>query len=441
MRNLLWEKWIGNNQVPESISIGYNGNPGICLQCRGGKALCGKARCPVIAKVESLVKHQNLICKESIEGATPPAIFIGRVGYPKVYIGPMVPPYHGDTEILDMPEHWIGRSIHDIIDYRCCLVRGNVKANVSDPQDPPRILEELQELAMAERPVEAEAVFSRKPRGFIILDEYTQPFGPSAPLKMFRASNISVNRRIEDLFYDRDMKASNAIFSLYKAGVFITRIQRSFSLGMFGTSGRRRLVPTRWAITAVDTSISSRLIDEIKQYPTIDEYFVYTFKNIGNIYAAVLIPEGWSFEWIEAWFPKTFWNYSGSTPELMGDYEAYEGRTSYASVGGCYYAARLAVAEKLKSERRQASCLVLREIHPDYILPVGVWNVRESVRAMLKTRPARFDTLQKALSYTLTFLTVPLKDWVRASVILRTHQQQKKIIQYIGLGPDFAVRR
>ncbi|MEM2983110.1 MAG: hypothetical protein QXH17_08110, partial [Candidatus Bathyarchaeia archaeon] len=298
-------------------------------------------------------------------------------------------------------------------------------------QNPPRLLEDFQELAMSKRPAEAEAIFSRRPSGPIILDEYVQPFGPSAPMKKFIVPNISVDSRIERAFYDTDMKASEAILSLYDAGVLVTRIQRAFSLGMFGIRSRRRLVPTRWAITAVDTSISSRIIEEIKKYPTIDEYYVYTFKNIGNLYAAIFIPESWSFEWIEAWYPKTFWNYDGSTPELMGDYETYGGRTSYASVGGCYYAARLAVAEKLRRISRQASCLVLREIHPDYILPVGVWNVRESVRAMLKTEPVKFDTLHRAISHTLTFLTIPLKDWVRASVTLRVHHKQRKIVQYV----------
>ncbi|MEM3380832.1 MAG: Nre family DNA repair protein [Candidatus Bathyarchaeia archaeon] len=437
----LTEKWVENNPTHEylslvGISLGCGASSRICLHCRGVRGFCGKSMCPVLVRVESIFKHRDLICRDHVEGTTPPALFVGRIGYPKVYVGPMIPPYHGDTEILDTPEFWVGKSILDIVDYRYSLVRGKVRFDVADTQNPPRLLEDFQELAMSKRPAEAEAIFSRRPSGPIILDEYVQPFGPSAPMKKFIVPNISVDSRIERAFYDTDMKASEAILSLYDAGVLVTRIQRAFSLGMFGTRSRRRLVPTRWAITAVDTSISSRIIEEIKKYPTIDEYYVYTFKNIGNLYAAIFIPESWSFEWIEAWYPKTFWNYDGSTPELMGDYETYGGRTSYASVGGCYYAARLAVAEKLRRISRQASCLVLREIHPDYILPVGVWNVRESVRAMLKTEPVKFDTLHRAISHTLTFLTIPLKDWVRASVTLRVHHKQRKIVQYVRSFPS-----
>jgi hypothetical protein len=114
----------------------------------------------------------------------------------------------------------------------------------------------------------------------------------------------------------------------------------------------------------------------------------------------------------------------------MGDFEPYEGRSKYANVGGCYYSARLAFAEKLKKERKQAAGLILREIHPEYILPVGVWNVRESIRELLKTKPKTFDTFQRAMSYALNALTISANDWARNSKIMREALFQKKISQY-----------
>ncbi len=392
--------------------------------------LCGKIGCPIIAKAQSLVKYRNLIDSESIEGSTPPGVFVGRYGYPRVSIGPMVPPYFGDTEILDTPEQWVGKSINEIIDYRFSLIRGKVRASIFDTQTENRMLDTFQELAMGSKPTDSEALFAKKPRGTIVLSDEIQPFGPSAPLKSFKTSNISVDRRIEKAFYDRDLKASDAVMQLYRDGVLVTRIQRCFSVGMFGQEERRKLVPTRWSITAVDSNISLELIDQIKQYPTIDEYRVHTFTYLDNIYIAILMPEKWNFEWIEAWFPGTTWNAEGKAPALMGDYEGYWGRTTYASVGGCYYSTRLAVTEKLSIERRQASALVLREIHPGYILPVGVWNVRESVRTALRTSPNIFDTFDTALRFAMSKLTIPLKHWIKNSTILRNSFFQRKISDF-----------
>jgi hypothetical protein len=114
----------------------------------------------------------------------------------------------------------------------------------------------------------------------------------------------------------------------------------------------------------------------------------------------------------------------------MGDFEPYRGRTTYPDIGGCYYACRLALAEHLSGERRQASALVLREIHPGYILPVGVWNVRESVREMMRKEPRKFDTLQAALNHAMTKLTIPLEKWVKTSELLKRALFQKKITEF-----------
>jgi hypothetical protein len=393
--------------------------------------LCGKLTCPIIAKAQSLAKTGRLIDSERIEGSTPPGVFVGRIGYPQVYIGPMVPPYFGDTEILDTPEMWVGKSINEIIDYRYSLVRGKIRANVFDAQDGTRVLDALQELAMGTHPADAEAVFTRKPNKIITLSEETQPFGPSAPLRSFKVADISVDQRIEQAFYDHDLKAADAVAELYNKGVLVSRIQRAFSLGMFGTRQKRKLVPTRWSITAVDTILSLELIDKIKEHPTIDEYQVYSFKSLDNYYVAIMMPEKWSFEWIEAWFPGTTWNpESAGAPAMMGDFEPYWGRKTYAYTGGCYYSCRLAAAEKLNRDRRQASVLVLREIHPGYILPVGVWNVRECIRTMLKTEPQKFDNLQAALNHAITKLTIPLKNWIENSEMLKRAIFQKRITEF-----------
>lgn len=394
--------------------------------------LCGKLRCPIIAKAQALAKSSLLITSPTIEGSTPPGLFVGRIGYPKVHVGPMVPPYRGETEILDTPEWWIGKSVDEIIDYRFALIRGKTRASVYDAATGGRQLDALQELAMGARPVDARAVLTRVPKKVITLSEESQPFGPSAPLKSFEISDVKIDRRIERAFYDRDLKAADAVRGLYEDGVLVTRIQRAFSLGMFGLAQRRKLVPTRWSITAVDTTISHELIEQVKRCDTIDEYRVYSFENLDNRFVTILMPERWSFEWIEAWFPGTTWNPEewAKEPAMMGDWEPYEGRKTYPDVGGCYYACRLAVAEHLNRERRQATALVLREIHPGYILPVGVWNIRESIRRTMQQKPQKFDTLQAALNHACMKLTIPLREWIEASELLKRALFQRKITEF-----------
>jgi hypothetical protein len=83
-------------------------------------------------------------------------------------------------------------------------------------------------------------------------------------------------------------------------------------------------------------------------------------------------------------------------------------------------------------ERRQSSALVLREIHSGYILPVGVWNVRESVRAALSRNPERFDNFNSALEFGLSKLSIPRRAWMQSSHMLKEAFFQRRISSYLG---------
>src|SRR3989442_654371 len=171
-----------------------------------------------------------------------------------------------------------------------------------------------------------------------------------------------------------------------------------------GTERTRRFVPTRWSITAVDDTIGKQLRDRVEAFPLINEIRVYESIGFDDRFLVVMIPRPWRYELIEAWYPNTLWNPLGRDIVMFGDHEGFDGRTTYASIGGCYYAARLAVGEALNRERRQAAAGIPRETHPGYIMPVGVWNVREHVREALRRPPQCFPSMAATLAYLQTRL-------------------------------------
>src|SRR6266571_3924550 len=421
----------------------------LCPMCKKVQRLSGEERCAIHVKATTLAAHHKEFDTKQVSGSSPPGVFVGRFGYPKVFVGPMVPPVSGDTEILDTPEWWMGKGFDEIVDFRYSLLRGYSKANVEDARDGTKLIDKLQEVAMMTKPVDTELVLARPARKVLDLREDSQPFGPIAPLESFHIGNSSIDGRIERAFYDRDLGADDAVLQLYRDNVLVTRIQRAFSLGMFGQGKRRKLVPTRWSITAVDSNLSLRLMARVKRHPLIGEYRVYKYTYLDNIYVGILTPESWKFEWIEAWFEPDLLatsfpdvnmaedvetvNYTspgGYRPVMLGDSEGYRGRKTYAKPGGCYYSARLAVSEHLDSIGRQAGAIMLREIHPGYIMPVGVWNVRESLRALLKTRFERFDSMDGALNYATTILEIPKRGWIETSALLQKAYFQRKISEY-----------
>lgn len=398
----------------------------LCTTCKGAKMLCGKQRCPLLLKYYAMLANKPLYTKREIFGSSPPEIFVGRVGYPKVFIGPMIPPIHGRTEIFALTEFWFGKSIQEIIDMRFKLIRGKERAKVTDVEKS-KVARELKNLVLCKKSVDAEIEFKKIPRGFVV--GVTQPFGPSAPIKKIRVYPSSTDFRVEKVYCDHDLNASDAIIWLYQKGTLISKIQQVLSAGLIGVVKSRRFVPTRWSITAVDDIISKNLVKLIKQFPLLNEYRVYCGEYLDNRWIVLMIPDYWSYECVEAWYPGTSWNPSGEMA-VGGDYESYEGRKSYASIGGCYYAARLSVTEKLVTEKRQATVLVLREIHPGYLLPVGVWQVREAIRNTLKRKPIIFSQFNEVLNFINGKLSIPLGVWIKNSKVLKKFIYQKRLVDF-----------
>ena len=368
------------------------------------------------------------LASETLQGATPPSVFIGRYGYPKVKVGPMIPPFHGDTTILDKPEMWLRKNLEDIVNYRLSLVRGVSDADVHVTSG--RYIESLQELAMASKSAESEAIFEKRPITDIEQEKdlgESAPFGPIAPLKSFKTASISVDKRLENVYYDKDMQAAEAIVDLYHGGVEVSKIHRVLSMGMLGMQKKRRLVPTRWSITATDDIISVSLIKSLAFCPRIDCFEVCKYAHLGNYFSVVLIPDDvWSFEMKEVWFD------SNGNIGMGMDFESANGLDHYPSIAGAYFAARLATAEYLSKRRRKAAALVLREIHPDYVMPVGVWQIREGIREALKTNKSQFETFEEALTFACLSLSTSREEWIRGSKVFKLKKEQMRITDFLN---------
>lgn len=349
---------------------------------------------------------------EELEGASPPSVFVGRWNYPKVFVGPMVPQLHGDTRYLDTPEAWINsvKTPEEIAAFRLQLVRGKQAVNVKDTG---RVTEMVREIALARQSTEVEVRFTCRPTGGYFHEE-VQPFGPSAPLKAMKVDVGAYDHQLEKAYYDTDMKAKDAVLELYSKGALISSIQRAFSVGAFGLGKNRKLVPTRWSITAVDSILSEDMLEKIRDFPVIDDFRIYEFESLKNKFVVIFLPTTWCYESMEAFFPSII----GDKLEIFGDWEGYEKKKEYPVIGGCYFAAKVPVCQKLMDEQRQAGVIVLREAYEGYI-PLGVFNVRENVREAMRSQPMHFADLKTALDYANTRLRINIKQWLLNTTLLR----------------------
>jgi len=347
-----------------------------------------------------------------ISGTSPPSVFIGQWNYPRVFAGPMVTPSHGDTTIMDMPEAWIpeNRTQEEIIGYRLSLVRGTRRVDVTDIRS--RYIETLQDVALSGDSVESEAGFSHAPQGLSFSEEHT-PHGPSAPLERFDITAGRWQRDLEKVYYDTDLPARDAILGLHGKNVPFSSIQKAFSTGTMGIERNRKLVPTRWSITACDTTIADNLLGWVKKCSVIDTVRVHEFSSLNNHYAVILLPTPWQYEWTEA-----FLHVLGNEEYVFTDYERHSRKNGYSPLGGCYYSCKMAVLERLAKEQRQAGVIVLREALKGYV-PLGVFNVRENVRSAMSSMGNEFEDIGGALNYLATRFTLPLQRFADEGKLLK----------------------
>lgn len=403
----------------------------LCHVCKGGKDLCGLGRCPLLEDVRKRFSPVDL-SGSTVEGPSPPSVFVGSYGYPRISVGPLASPVAVPRpERLESAAFLFSRALEEVYSIRSSLVRGKFPLNVKTASDRGRggseplwevekslpvkgrkVLSSVQEIALSSRSLDTLMEISRPGRGIkapVSLDTITMPMGPSVQVNDVKVrEDPSVPLAVDKASSDTDLKASEATVELYGKGVPLEHLSRLFSTGLLGEGRRRRLVPTRWTITAVDDTIALGLKDRVLELPPLDRFLLYYGERFGNHFLVAFYPPPFRFEMMEQWQKGSLWG-GGHT---VTDREGPRGRKGYAAnITGGYYAARLPVIEHMKEKGFCAGATVIRWITDEYWAPLGVWVVRETVRSSLSGPPKEFPDLG-SMNLAIDELS-GIKDWRR----------------------------
>jgi len=332
-----------------------------------------------------------------------------------------------------MVEKWFEKkmSISQIFAARASMIYSRFKSPIKFKQKD-RNFQAMQEVAMAARPADMEFKLEKKPVMKSKIDQIMPMIGNPAILKkaIFQ-DNVKVEKKVDYLVNDTDAKASSAMQELHKSKISVSNIIKILSAGLLGMKKNRKLVPTRWAITATDNNISETLLKDIKHYSTINDFKLFHGEYLDNHYEILMIPQQFSYEVIEAKIPGSIWN-PHQKINFMKDYESYFGRKEYAfDVAGGYYAPRLAITEYLHKIQRQASVFIMREVRPGYNLPCGVGILREITRDALKNKPESFSDLDSALKTAQTRMLLQTKQFTQQSSLIKEIKRQQKLTSFL----------
>ncbi|MCX6749135.1 MAG: hypothetical protein NTW17_00105 [Candidatus Pacearchaeota archaeon] len=357
----------------------------------------------VIKKIaDTKFKYKELGKISELATSSPPSVFIGsKLKYPLVNVGILSPLERDENAwIYDDAEFWAKNNfgIRDVITLRENLLNSRFQSKVTDIRSGTKKFVELaQELAMASKPVDLEIELKSKVGPGFQRDRVVAPQGMNAPLKKVRiTSNVKIEPKLDKVIND-DIKATEAVEFLYKNNFSEYTLSKILSVGVLGLKKNRKLVPTRWSITATDDMIGKKLLEKIKNYKWIENHEFFFGEFMGNCYLVMLFPNVFSYELFELYLPGSSWN-PGKEIKASTDMEDFYGRTTYASnTAGGYYAARLPILEYLEKEQKQASVLVIRIEMPTYWAALGVWVVREATKKTMENKKLSFNDMKEMI--------------------------------------------
>ena len=360
-------------------------------------------RFEVIKKIaDTRFKYKDLGKISELATSSPPSVFIGsKLRYPMVNVGILSPLERDeDAWIYDDAEFWAKNNfgIRDVVSLRESLLNSRFQSNVTSARsNEKKFVEMAQELALSSRPVDLEIEIKGKVGPGFKRDRVVIPQGMNAPLKKVKITgNVKIDSKLDKVMND-DIKAVEAVEFLYHNNFSEYTLSKVLSVGVLGLKKDRKLVPTRWSITATDDMIGKKLLEKIRNYPWIENHELFFGEFMGNCYLVMLFPNIFSYELFELYLPGSSWN-QGKEIKASTDMEDFYGRSSYASnTGGGYYAARLPVLEYLEKEKKQASVLAIRIELPSYWAALGVWVVRESVKKAMENKKLAFPDMKEML--------------------------------------------
>ena len=362
----------------------------LCIRCKG-KGLCGK-RCRILDKfIDNAPKATT-----HFHGKSAPEVFVGRVGYPYVNSGILAPSENDNVSNFASAEEWSKNnfSIENVLRLRGQLIYGRGNSHIKTSSSLKKV---TQELALSSKPVSTEVFLKKKPTFNFTTSAIFSPMTNPAPIeRALLEENPFVEKKVDYLTSDYDVKSVNALKELYSSGIKVDHLQKLLSVGLLGVKMNRRMVPTRWSITATDDTISKQLLEKIRYYPEIEKIMVFSGNFVGNYIEILILPGSLSFEAIEAWDGESA--YGLGETKFSQDYEGFSGRKTYASnITGGYYAMRLPVCEFLEKIKRQGTVFVFRRITKEYYAPLGVGVVRECTRRAVNSEIKVFDSVEEAL--------------------------------------------
>ncbi|MBN1454730.1 MAG: hypothetical protein JW945_00540, partial [Methanomicrobia archaeon] len=153
----------------------------LCIVCKGSRLLCGRQSCPLLAALRKRTRYAEFANATEYFGPST-SIFVGRIGYPNVRVGPMsvLEPKEADMELgrFEEPSQWFaqGLGMDEIVELRSATLRSKHGEHIKSKSN---FVSDVTELGLASKPVDIELTFTKKPSFNLTFSDVLRPIGAS----------------------------------------------------------------------------------------------------------------------------------------------------------------------------------------------------------------------------------------------------------------------
>lgn len=314
----------------------------------------------------------------------------------------------------------VKKNYNDIIKIKAKSILGSTQETYIK-KTKERVNNELQNIYKSKKAIEFTSEFEKEIKfDKIIINKLSGILGSKNELKsIILNQNPPTSKQIEK-FTQKDIKSKQAIISLYEKGINEQQIINLLALGSFGIDINKKLVPTKWAITAYDQTIEKHLFNKIKKNKIIQNYEIYLHQDKGNFFIIILTSDILNGEIIE--------KFEGGSPSDYFDHENKLDKKEPATSGG-YFSTKLGIFEHLCQKNKQAGIISIRIIE-DYDIHLGVIFVRECARQAMKNRIFKCSN-KNELNNFLAIKFPKHHNLFNQSKYLQEQRKQKRIRDFI----------
>ena len=358
----------------------------------------------------------------TIPAVTPPGIMVEGVKYPIVRASVLAATEGSEfISIYDHPEAWRGLDTEAILSMRRHLYRFGFQVDART-MEPSRYVETLQTIALSVNPLALSIDAGHVPYRDLVPLGGLLPASPQVDVRDIAIVNEPEISKVAEWITNEDMPAADAVWKLLDYEYTLDQVARLMSVGLLGSFGKRRMLPTKSAYKACIDAFVNRCIMELIDRPLTSNFTLSSFEAYGDVFTVFTQPGMPRVDYLRI-------QRNQAEIERGSSFEGVKNLSLDPKTSIFADHARFSVYSDFLQKNRGAHVTVFHLSRSEKSDILGPWRVRAGVRGALESDTLELDTRENALAVLGSLLSPNLAVWTQDSILAETLEIERMPVE------------